>query len=89
MKGINPNCFGEGDHNLPNCECRLIYERIRNAENSVALPHTVAMSLLGLEIPSQRTGFLIGSVVLVVIGVTLIALAPTKKPVERASAVAA
>jgi hypothetical protein len=49
--------------------------------------HAVAMSILGLEIPSQRTGFLIGSAVLVVIGVTLIALAPTKQPVERASAV--
>jgi len=31
----NPNCFGEGDRNLPNCECRLIYERIRNAKKSV------------------------------------------------------
>ena len=51
--------------------------------------HAVAMSILGLEIPSQRTGFLIGSAVLVVIGVALIALAPTKQPVERASAVAA
>ena len=34
-------------------------------------------------------GELIGSAVLVVIGVTLFALAPTKQPVERASAVAA
>lgn len=50
--------------------------------------HAVAMSILGLELPSQRTGFLIGSAVLVVIGVTLIALAPTKQPVERASPVA-
>jgi hypothetical protein len=41
--------------------------------------HAVAMSILGLEIPSQRTGFLIGSAVLVVIGVTLIALAPAKQ----------
>jgi hypothetical protein len=47
--------------------------------------HAVAMSILGLEIPSQRTGFLIGSTVLVVIGVTLIALAPAKS-VERVSA---
>jgi hypothetical protein len=31
--------------------------------------HAVAMSILGLEIPNQRTGFLIGSAVLVVIGV--------------------
>ena len=46
--------------------------------------HVVAMSILGLEIPSQRTGSLIGSAVLVLIGVTLIALAPTKS-VERVS----
>ena len=51
--------------------------------------HAVAMSILGLEIPSQPTGFLIGSAVLVVIGVTLIALAPAKQPVERASALVA
>ena len=44
--------------------------------------HAVAMSILGLEIASQRVGFLIGSAVLVVIGVALIALAPAK-PVER------
>ena len=51
--------------------------------------HAVAMSILGLEIPSQRTGFLIGSAVLVVIGVALIVLAPAKQPAARASAVAA
>jgi hypothetical protein len=50
--------------------------------------HAVAMSTLGLEIPSQRTGFLIGSAVLVVIGVTLIVLAPPKS-VEWASAAVA
>ncbi|MFZ1140939.1 MAG: DUF6632 domain-containing protein [Candidatus Sulfotelmatobacter sp.] len=48
--------------------------------------HAVAMSILGLEIPSQRLGFLVGSAVLVVIGVTLIALAPTKPSGERVSA---
>ncbi|HZW96098.1 MAG TPA: DUF6632 domain-containing protein [Candidatus Eremiobacteraceae bacterium] len=48
--------------------------------------HAVAMSILGLEIPSQRTGFLIGSSVLVVIGIALIALAPAKPSVERVSA---
>jgi hypothetical protein len=37
--------------------------------------HSVAMSILGLEIASQRVGFLVGSAVLVVIGVALIALA--------------
>lgn len=47
--------------------------------------HAVAMSILGLEIPSQRTGFLIGSAVLVAIGVALIALAPAKHSVERVS----
>lgn len=51
--------------------------------------HAVAMSILGLEIASQRVGFLVGSAVLVVIGVALIALAPAKQPVERISAVAA
>lgn len=48
--------------------------------------HAVAMSILGLEIPSQRLGFLVGSAVLVVIGVTLIALAPTEPSGERVSA---
>jgi hypothetical protein len=51
--------------------------------------HAVAMSILGLEIPNQRVGFLLGSAVLVVIGVALIALAPAKQPVERPSAVVA
>jgi hypothetical protein len=45
--------------------------------------HAVAMSILGLEIPNQRMGFLVGSAVLVVIGVALIALAPAKPSVER------
>jgi hypothetical protein len=47
--------------------------------------HAVTMSILGLEIPSQRVGFLIGSAVLVSIGAALIALAPAKS-VERVSA---
>jgi hypothetical protein len=50
--------------------------------------HAVAMSILGFEIASQRTGFLIGSAVLVVIGVALIALAPAKQLVQQPSAVA-
>jgi hypothetical protein len=45
--------------------------------------HAVAMSILGLEIPSQKVGFLVGSAVLVVIGVALIALNPAKPSVER------
>ncbi len=47
--------------------------------------HAVAMSTLGLEIASQRVGFLVGSAALVVIGVALIVLAPAK-PVEQLSA---
>lgn len=47
--------------------------------------HAVAMSILGLEIPSQRTGFLVGSAVLVVIGIALIVLAPANQLVERPS----
>src|ERR1700730_2976483 len=51
--------------------------------------HAVAISILGLEIPNQRVGFLVGSAMLVVIGIALIALAPTKQGVERPSSVAA
>src|SRR6266581_8156474 len=47
--------------------------------------HAVAMSILGLEIPNQRVGFLVGSIVLVVIGGALIVLAPAKSSVERLS----
>lgn len=41
--------------------------------------HAVTMSIQGLEIASQRVGFLVGSAVLVLIGVTLIALAPARQ----------
>jgi hypothetical protein len=51
--------------------------------------HAVAMSILGLEIASQRVGFLVGSAVLVVIGVALMVFAPAKPPAERLSAPAA
>jgi hypothetical protein len=51
--------------------------------------HAVTMSTQGLEMPSERTGFLIGSAVLVAIGVALIALSPAKQPVERSSTAAA
>ena len=51
--------------------------------------HAVVMSTLGLEIASERTGFLIGSAVLVVIGVALLALSPTRISREPTSAVAA
>jgi hypothetical protein len=46
--------------------------------------HAVAMSILGLEIANRRMGFLVGSAVLVVVGVALLALAPAKPSVERA-----
>lgn len=38
--------------------------------------HALVMSLLGFKIPDQRNGFLIGSAILVIIGVLLISLAP-------------
>lgn len=51
--------------------------------------HATVMTVLGFRMPSDRNGFWIGSAVLVVIGVALIALAPANQPVERASAVVA
>src|ERR1700737_5551686 len=51
--------------------------------------HAVAMSILGLEIASQRVGFLVGSAVLVVIGVALIVLAPAKDSIEHLPAAVA
>src|SRR5690349_6287286 len=47
--------------------------------------HAATMSTQGLGIPEQRTGFLIGSAVLVVIGAALIVLAPPKQLGEPAS----
>ena len=44
-----------------------------------------AVTIQGFEMPSERTGFLIGSGVLVVIGFVLIALAPAKPSVEQVS----
>jgi hypothetical protein len=51
--------------------------------------HAVVMSLVGFYIPSERTGFLIGSAVLVVIGVALLALTPPKQSVEQPSSASA
>jgi len=51
--------------------------------------HAVVMSILGFHIPSERVGFLIGSVVLVVIGVALLALAPAKRLEQPAPAAGA
>jgi hypothetical protein len=68
----------------------LIAARNPSAHRSViafaawsSFAHAVAMSILGLEIPSQKVGFLAGSAVLVVIGVALLALTPAKPSVER------
>lgn len=51
--------------------------------------HAVTMGTQGLEIPSQRKGFLIGSAVLVVIGAVLLVLAPSKKKQESTTAITA
>jgi len=40
--------------------------------------HALVMSALGFEIVSERTGFLVGSAVLVLIGVALILLPPKR-----------
>jgi hypothetical protein len=41
--------------------------------------HAVVMSILGFDIAGERVGFLVGSSVLVVIGVVIIVLAPKKQ----------
>ena len=51
--------------------------------------HAVVMSVLAFEIASERVGFLVGSAVLVVIGVALIVLAPGKQSEPRSPAAAA
>lgn len=51
--------------------------------------HAAVMSLLAIPIASERAGFLIGSAVLVLIGIALIVLAPAKVSVEQTSPVAA
>src|SRR5215472_2934439 len=50
--------------------------------------HAVVMSMLGFEIASQRTGFLIASAILVAVGVALIVLAPAKQPGPQTRAAA-
>ena len=49
--------------------------------------HAVAMSIRGLEIHNQHVGFLVRSAVLVVIGIALIALAPSKSLARVTAAV--
>jgi hypothetical protein len=48
--------------------------------------HALVMSVLGFEIVIERTGFLVGSAVLVVIGLAFIALAPGRQSEQRAVA---
>jgi hypothetical protein len=48
--------------------------------------HAVVMTIMGFEIASERSGFLGGSAVLVVVGLALIVLAPGKKQPERRAA---
>ena len=47
--------------------------------------HAVTMSTQGFEMSSQRSGFLIGSALLVVIGLALLMLAPRKPALEGIS----
>jgi len=49
--------------------------------------HAVTMSIQGLEMPKMRDGFLAGSGVLVVIGLTLIVLRPERRPVGETAVV--
>lgn len=51
--------------------------------------HAAVMAVIAFQNPTERIGIAIADAVLVLIGVTLIALAPAKEPVERASAVVA
>ena len=48
--------------------------------------HGAVMAVLAVHIPSERGGLMGAAAVLVIIGITLIALAPAKKSGERASA---
>ena len=48
--------------------------------------HAVVMSTQAFEIAGQRAGFLIGSAMLIAIGLLLIILAPRKQPEQRAAA---
>ncbi|HEY6767498.1 MAG TPA: DUF6632 domain-containing protein [Candidatus Sulfotelmatobacter sp.] len=49
--------------------------------------HALVMSVLGFEIASERAGFLVGSAVLVVIGIALIVLAPGTQSGQRGNPV--
>jgi hypothetical protein len=48
--------------------------------------HAAVMSTLGIEIASQRVGFLAGSGVLLLIGLVLIAISPQKQSAQQTGA---
>src|SRR5947199_10058473 len=50
--------------------------------------HAVTMSIQGIEIPSERVGFLSGSGVLVAIGIAFLAFSPAKPLAEPVSVTA-
>lgn len=47
--------------------------------------HAITMSTLGFYIPEEKNGFLIGSALLVVIGIALLVLLPPKTPITQQS----
>lgn len=47
--------------------------------------HAVVMTWLGFEIPGQRDEFVVGSIILVLIGGALLALRPAKPQLTRAT----
>src|SRR5580765_5369155 len=51
--------------------------------------HAVVMSVLGFEIASERVGFLVGTAMLVAIGIALIVLAPGKQLEQSATSAVA
>jgi len=53
------------------------------------IAHAGIMTVMSIHLPNERQDLLVASAVFAAIGVALIALAPAKQPVERASTVAA
>ena len=96
---VDPAHSDTGDSMMMGIYCVLGIFLLRAARNPSAhrsliafaawssFAHAVVMSALGLKMPSERQGFLIGSGVLAVIGVALIALAPKEVADKRVSTV--
>ena len=53
------------------------------------IAHAGIMTVMSIHLPNERQDLLVASAVFAAIGVALIALAPAKQPVQRASTVAA